>query len=85
MKEFNFVIKDELGIHARPAGMLVKEAGKFESAITVNCKGKSVGAKKLLGIMGMAIKKDDEVNVTVEGADEEEACAAILKFFEENL
>ncbi len=85
MKTFNYTIKDELGLHARPAGLLVKEAKKFESKITLTKDGKSVSATQLMMIMAMGIKKDAEVVVNVEGADEEEACAAIEKFFEENL
>ena len=85
MKEFKYTIKDEIGIHARPAGLLVKEAGKFESKITVSKDGKSAEAKKLFGIMGLGVKCGDEVTVTVDGADEEMAAAAIEGFFNDNL
>lgn len=85
MKNFNYVIKDEIGIHARPAGLLVKEAGKFQSAITLKANGKSGDAKRIFGIMGMAVKQNDQVTVEADGADEEEAIAALKKFFEENL
>lgn len=85
MKEFKYTIKDEIGIHARPAGLLVKEAGKFESKITVSKDGKSAEAKKLFGIMGLGVKCGDEVTVTAEGADEEAAAAAIEEFFKANL
>ena len=44
MKEFTYVIKEELGLHARPAGLLVKEVKKFESAVTLSCKGKTAAA-----------------------------------------
>ena len=40
MKEFTYVIKEELGLHARPAGLLVKEAKKFQSATTLRGEGK---------------------------------------------
>jgi len=85
MKKFSYVIKDEIGIHARPAGLLVKEAGKFQSAVTLKSGDKSGDAKRIFGIMGMAVKQNDEVTVEVDGADEEEAIAALKKFFEENL
>ena len=85
MKEFKYTIKDEIGIHARPAGLLVKEAGKFESKITVSKDGKSAEAKKLFGIMGLGVKCGDKVTVTAEGADEEAAAAAIEEFFKANL
>jgi phosphocarrier protein len=85
MKSFNYVIKDEIGIHARPAGLLVKEAKKFESAITLECGGKSAAATKLMAIMGMGVKTGNEVTVSAEGADEDAAIAALQAFFEANL
>ncbi|MFA9378179.1 MAG: HPr family phosphocarrier protein [Lachnotalea sp.] len=85
MKKFSYVITDEIGIHARPAGLLVKESGKFQSAVTLKSGTKTGDAKRIFGIMGMAIKQKDEVTVEVEGADEEEAFTALKKFFEENL
>lgn len=85
MKEFNYVIKDELGIHARPAGLLVKTAQGFSSSIALFVKDKEIDAKKLIRIMGAGIKKDADVLVKIEGEDEEEAFAAIKDFFESNL
>lgn len=85
MKEFNYVIKDELGIHARPAGLLVKTAQGFNSSIALFVKDKEIDAKKLIRIMGAGIKKDADVLVKIEGEDEEEAFAAIKDFFESNL
>lgn len=85
MKVFNYVIKDEIGLHARPAGMLVKEAKNYESKITIAKGGKSVEATKLMAIMGLGVKCGDTVEVTVEGNDEETAFQGIQKFFEENL
>lgn len=85
MKEFNYVIKDELGIHARPAGLLVKEAGKFQSAIKIVKDGKEADAKRIFGVMGLGVKKDNEITVTADGADEAEAIAALEAFFNTNL
>lgn len=85
MKEFNYVIKDELGIHARPAGLLVKEAGKFQSAIKIVKDGKEADAKRIFGVMGLGVKKDNEITVTADGADEAEAIAALEAFFNANL
>lgn len=85
MKEFQYKIKDEIGIHARPAGLLVQEAKKFESNIMINCRDKKSSAKSLFGIMGMGIKNGDNITVSVEGSDESTACLAIEKFFYDNL
>ena len=84
MKEFKYVITDEVGIHARPAGLLVKEAKNFTSTITVIKGDKSAKATALMKLMGMGVKKGDEVTVTVEGDDEEAAAAAIEAFFKAN-
>ena len=85
MVSFNYVIKDEIGIHARPAGMLAKEAKSFESKITLAAKGKEADVTRLMAVMGMGIKCGDEVTVSAEGADEEKAIEALKQFFEANL
>lgn len=85
MRTFEYTIKDELGIHARPAGMLVKAAKAFESEITIGKEGKSVSATKLMALMGMGVKCGDTVVVTVNGGDEEAAEKGMKEFFEANL
>ena len=59
MKTIEYTITDELGIHARPAGMLVKEAAKFQSKIMVASPKKEVDAKRIMGVMSMGAKKGD--------------------------
>ena len=83
MKTFEYTIKDELGIHARPAGLLVKEAKKFESECTITKDGKTKKLTQML--MSLGVKQGDTVTVTAEGADEEAAAAALKEFFENNL
>ena len=86
MKQFTYTIKDELGVHARPAGMLAKLAKEYgETVITVTKGDKSVKASQLMKLMGMGIKQGNEVVVAAEGPAEDEAIAAVQKFFEENL
>lgn len=85
MKEFRFTIKDEAGIHARPAGLLVKAAGGFECSIKVEKDGKSADAKKIFGLMGLGAKYGDVITVTCDGADEEAAAETLEKFMNENL
>lgn len=87
MKTFKYKITDEVGIHARPAGLLVKEAGKYKSVITLKnlANDKTTEAKKLFGVMGLAVKCGDEVEFTVDGEDETEAYDGMKKFAEENL
>ena len=86
MKQFQYVVTDPIGIHARPAGLLVKEAKALDSTITIEkVGGKSAAATKLMAVMGLGVKGGDTVNVTVEGGDEDASLQAVEKFFQENL
>ena len=86
MKKFEYTITDPLGIHARPAGLLVKAVKALDSTVTIEkVGGKSAEAKKLMAVMGLGIKQGDTVTVTVEGAGEEADCAALEQFFKDNL
>ena len=82
MKKFEYTIKDEMGIHARPAGMLVKLAKELSSAVTITKGDRTVEATKLLAIMSLGVKKGEEITVS---ADSEEDLEKLKKFFEENL
>ena len=84
MKTFDYTITDPVGLHARPAGLLVKEIKKYSSTVTLTKGEKSVNALKLMAIMGMGVKQGDTVTVTIEGDDEEAAAAAIEAFFKAN-
>jgi len=85
MKDFTYVITDEVGLHARPAGLLVKASGKYTSAVTVAVDNKTADAKRLFALMQLGIKQGDEVKVTVVGDDEETAYQELELFFKENL
>lgn len=85
MATFEYKITDEVGIHARPAGLLVKEAKQYaDSKITLEGNGKSADVKKLMALMSLGIKKDDTVKVTVEGGDEAAVAAKLEEFFKSN-
>ena len=86
MKQFQYVVTDPIGIHARPAGLLVKEAKALDSTITIEkVGGKSAAATKLMAVMGLGVKGGDTVIITVEGGNEEASAAAMEAFFKENL
>lgn len=85
MREFSYVITDPVGIHARPAGLLVKKAGEFTSKITIESGGKSAEAKKLIMLMGLGVKQGAEIKCRIEGEDEKTAYEELEKFFKENL
>ena len=85
MKQFTHVIKDEQGMHERPAGLLVKEAGKFASSVKIGANGKEVDAKRILGIMSLGIKKGQEVTMIIDGEDEDAAATALESFMQANI
>lgn len=85
MKEFSYVITDAQGVHARPAGMLVKFAKELKSTVTISKDGKTADATRLIAVMGLGIKQGQEITVTVEGENEEADAAAVLEFFKGNL
>ena len=84
METFTYKIKDEIGIHARPAGILAKKAKEFESEIILKCNGKSANATKLIALMGLGVKCGDTVEVTVSGKDEKEVLKIMQEFFSEH-
>ena len=85
MKEFKHVISDPLGLHARPAGMLVKACAGFASTVTITAPGGKADAKRLMAVMRLAAKQGMELTVTVEGADEEKAASELQAFLQANL
>lgn len=85
MEQFKYKIKDEIGIHARPAGLLVKEASKYSSVIHISCNEKKGDAKSIFSVMGLGAAKGDTITVSIEGTDEKEAAEEIEKFLKENL
>jgi len=82
MQKFEFTVTDEHGIHARPAGQLVKEVLKLSSDVTVSCRGKTADAKKLFAVMSLGAKCGDVLTVTVVGINEQSDAAAIYRFLQ---
>ena len=85
MNKFTYTIKDKDGIHARPAGLLVKEASKYDCEITIELGRNTANAKKIFSVMSLGAKYDDEITITSEGSDEDEAMTALESFIKENL
>lgn len=85
MKEFTYVIADKEGIHARPAGALVKEAAAFPCSVTIAKGDKEVDAKRIFGVMGLGAKCGEEITVRTDGEKEDEAIAALEAFLKSNL
>ena len=86
MKSFTYTIVDPVGIHARPAGLLVKTAKAFSGTeISVTKGDKTVKSTQLMKLMGLGVKGGDTVTVTAEGPDEDSAISAMEQLFKENL
>lgn len=85
MKEFEYTIKDALGIHARPAGYLVKLMQGCKSEFTLSANGKTANGKRLIAVMSLGVKQNHCVKVTVEGEDEAEAAEKVKEYLEQNL
>ncbi len=85
MKEFEYVITDELGLHARPAGLLVKAASNFGCDVKLSANGQTVDAKRIMGVMRLAAKKGQTLTVVCEGQGEDEAAATLEEFLKKNL
>lgn len=82
MQRFEVTVSDPVGIHARPAGVLVKEAQKLSSDIEVTCREKTVDLKKLLAVMSLGAKCGDTLTVSVSGDNELSDSQKLKKIFE---
>lgn len=85
MRTFNYTIKDELGIHARPAGLLAKMAKNLDSEITITKNEKTVSAVKIMALMGLGVKCGDTIIIGINGGNEEASEKIIKDFLETNL
>ncbi len=85
MRSFSYEITDEAGIHARPAGMLVKAMQGYDADVTIACGAKTASAKKLFALMGLAVRCGETITVSADGPDEEAALAAAQEFLSVNL
>jgi len=86
MKKINYTVVAEAGIHARPAGLLVKRAASFKSDIKLlnEENGKEADLKRLMAVMALGVKQGNSIVVTVEGEDEDEAYTVLESFLKEN-
>ena len=85
MKEISYVINDAIGIHARPAGLLVKATSKYNCNIRIKKGTIDNDAKSIIGVMSLGVKKGEEITLSFDGTDEAEASETIRTFLLENL
>lgn len=84
MKEFDYIITDPFGIHARPAGLFAKEAATLDSTVSIVKDGNCVDTRRLMALMQLNIKQNDRITIRVEGGNESKNAAALLKFLDSN-
>lgn len=85
MRSFVYVVKDEVGLHARPAGMLVRLVGTLTSEVWIKKGEKKVEGTRILALMGLGVGRGDEITVEIKGGDEAASEASLRRFLSENL
>ena len=85
VKQFPYTVKDPLGLHARPAGLLVQTARGLDSTVAIIKGGTAVEATRIIALMTLGVRQGDQITMTVQGGDEERSIAVLERFFRENL
>lgn len=86
MKQYVYTMKDPLGIHARPAGLIAKLAKEYaDTNILISYNGKEVKATSMMKLMSLGVKQGTQITITAEGANEDAAIIAMSEFFNNNL
>jgi len=75
-------IKNRAGIHARPAALLVQTAGRFAAKVFLEKDGERVNGKSIMGVLMLAIARDEKIFLEAEGADERDAFDKLTAFLE---
>ncbi len=82
MVEKLFVVKNETGLHARPASMFVQKAAKFKSVIKLQKEGKEANAKSIISVLSLGASKGSQITISCTGADEKEALEALVELLD---
>jgi phosphocarrier protein HPr len=82
MVEKELEIINNAGLHTRPAATIVKIAAKFKCELTIHKDGMHINGKSIIGVMTLAAEKGSTLKLSFEGEDEQEACDAIVEYFE---
>ena len=82
MIEKNVIIKNETGLHARPAASLVQFVTKFDESIEIILDNKVADAKSIFNVMSLCISKGTEVTLRVDGENEEKTLGEVVNFIE---
>ena len=84
MKQITSTVSDPQGVHARPAGVLIKKIKEFQCAATISKDDKTADARKMFAVLGLGIKCGESITLTFDGADEEQAASALAQTLAEH-
>lgn len=76
------VIKNQVGLHARPATFFIQKANEFKSSIWIEKEDRRINAKSLLGVLSLGIVKGTEINIVADGVDENEAITKLSELID---
>lgn len=86
MRTFTYTVQDRNGMHARPAGAVIREVNKFKADVSLSVRGQAVSLKAgIFGLLGLGIRAGETVTVSCSGVDEAAAAAALRTVFTTNL
>lgn len=82
--ERTVTLNHNTGLHARPASLFVKEAGKFQSDVTVEVNGKQANGKSILNLLSLAITAGQSIRIITDGPDAVEMLEHLVQLVEGN-
>ncbi|MBU5294550.1 HPr family phosphocarrier protein [Anaerosalibacter bizertensis] len=85
MKSKKVVVRNEVGLHARPASLFVQTANKYLSRIYIELDGKRVNGKSIMGVMSLGIFQGEEITIIAQGEDEVEAIEDLVDLIENRI
>ena len=85
MISFEHTIGNQEGIHARPAGLLVRKAQGYRADLQIKKNDKSADLKRLFAVLGLCVKQGEQISVTASGEDEQVASAELREYMQKNL
>jgi phosphotransferase system HPr (HPr) family protein len=78
VQEATVVITDPIGLHARPAAIVVQTAGRYQARVRITHGERRADARSIIQLLSLGVRQGSEITVTAEGADETDALAAVL-------
>ncbi len=84
MRQITIQLANDEGLHARPAGILVKVASRYNCKIELSAKGQIKNAKSIMNILALGLEKGDEFHISADGVDEVEALESLQNLIQSN-